>query len=132
LLLRDEGGSALWLPGCLKSSNVGHRARIERRLPGGNMLYLTQDYSDLVTRRVEDLASRVHLLKNRFAQQTVSVQLEHYWELSNLRTLFCEFKWRIEQLDEDDDFQLKRDEEALESNWNQLMRAVDVLLTALA
>jgi hypothetical protein len=53
-------------------------------------------------------------------------------ELSNLRTLFCEFKWRIEQLDEDDDFQLKRDEEALESNWNQLMRAVDVLLTALA
>jgi hypothetical protein len=95
------------------------------------MVYLTKDYSDQVTRRVEDLASQVHLLKERFARQTVSVQLEHYWELANVRTLFSEFKWRIEQLDENDDFELKRDREAFENSWNQLMRAVDVLLGAL-
>jgi hypothetical protein len=39
-----------------------------------------QDYSDHFE-RVEDLASRVHLLKERLAKQNVSVRLEHYWEL---------------------------------------------------
>jgi hypothetical protein len=39
------------------------------------------------------------------AQQRASVKLEHYGELAYLRTRFAEFKWRIEQLEEDDDLQ---------------------------
>lgn len=89
-------------------------------------------YLDSVVGEVEDLASRVHLLKTRFGKQKVSVKLEHYWELANVRSLFVEFKWRIEQLEEDDDLLLKRDQLAIEATWNQLIQAVDSLLTALA
>ena len=94
-------------------------------------MYLKEGYSDRVLQKVEDLASRVHLLKGRLAKQTVSVKLERYWELANVRSLFAEFKWRIEQLDEDDDLQLERDQEAIDATWNDLMHAVDGLLAAL-
>jgi hypothetical protein len=95
------------------------------------MLQLKEDYLDRVSGEVEDLASRVALLKGRFAKQKVSVKLEHYWELAQLRSLFAEFKWRVEQLEEDDDLQLKRDQEVIEATWNDLMHAVDMLLAAL-
>jgi hypothetical protein len=95
------------------------------------MLQLKEDYLDRVSGEVEDLASRVALLKGRFAKQKVSVKLEHYWELAQLRSLFAEFKWRVEQLEEDDDLQLKRDQEVIEATCNDLMHAVDMLLAAL-
>lgn len=94
-------------------------------------MYLKEGYSDRVMQKVEDLASRVHLLKGRLAKQTFSVKLEHYWELANVRSLFTEFKWRVEQLEEDDDLQSQRDQEAIEATWNDLMHAVNVLLAAL-
>ena len=97
----------------------------------GGIMYLKEGYSDRVVQKVEDLASRVHLLKGRLARQKVSVRLERYWELANVRSLFAEFKWRVEQLDEDDDLQLERDQEVIDATWNDLMHAVDVLLAAL-
>jgi hypothetical protein len=48
-----------------------------------------------------------------------------------VRSRFAEFKWRVEQLEEDDDLQLKRDQEVIEATWNDLMNAVDTLLAAL-
>jgi hypothetical protein len=92
---------------------------------------LKEVYLDRVLGEVEDLASRVALLKGRFAKQKVSVKLEHYWELAQLRSLFAEFKWRVQQLEEDDDLQLKRHQEVIEATWNELMHAVDMLLVAL-
>jgi hypothetical protein len=94
-------------------------------------MYLKEGYSDRVLQKVEDLASPVHLLKGRLAKQTVSVKLEHYWELANVRSLFAEFKWRLEQLEQDDDLESQRDEEVIEATWDGLMHAVDVLLAAL-
>ena len=94
-------------------------------------MHLNQGYSDPVLGKVETLATRVHLLKERMAKQSINVKLEHYWELANLRSCFGEFKWRVEQLEEDDDLQLKRDQDVIEASWNELMRAVDILLDAL-
>ena len=100
------------------------------KLVGGKFMQLKEDYLDRVSGEVEDLASRVALLKGRFAKQKVSVKLEHYWELERMRSLFAEFKWRVEQLEEDDDMQLKPDQEAIEATWNDLMHVVDILLAA--
>jgi len=63
-------------------------------------MYFNQDYSDRILREVEDIASRVHLLKERLANQNVSVRLEHYWKLAHVRRSFAEFKWSVEQLEE--------------------------------
>lgn len=86
--------------------------------------------SDILS-KVEDLASQVHLLKDRMAKQKVSVRLEHYWELAYVRSRFAEFKLRVEQLDEDDDVQLTRDQAAIEASWGDLMHAINALLAAL-
>jgi hypothetical protein len=94
-------------------------------------MQLKEDYLDRVLGEVEDLASRVALLKGRLARQNVSVKLEYYWELADVRSRFAEFKWRVEQLEEDDDLQLKRDQGVIEATWNDLMHAVDTLLAAL-
>lgn len=94
-------------------------------------MYTNQKYSDGILRKVEDLASRVHLLKERMAKQKVSVKLEHYWELAYVRSRFAEFKCRVEEFEEDDDLHLKSEQEAIEASWSDLMRAVDVLLAAL-
>jgi hypothetical protein len=94
-------------------------------------MHLNQGYSDPVLGKVETLATRVHLLKERMAKQRINVKLEHYWELEYLRSRFGEFKWRVEQLEEDDELQLKRDQDVIEASWNELMRAVDILLDAL-
>jgi len=94
-------------------------------------MYLTQNYSECILGKVEDLASRVHLLKDCLGKQKVSVKLEHYWELAQVRRTFAEFKWRVEQFENDDDLHFNRDYERIEVTWNELMHAVDALLSAL-
>jgi len=88
-------------------------------------------YLDRVTTEVEDLASRVALLKGRFAKQKVSVKLDHYWELEFVRTRFTEFKRRIEELEYADEPELAPLQENVDAAWRELMLAVDTLMTAL-
>lgn len=94
-------------------------------------MLLKEAYLDQVVGEVEDLAARVAQLKGRFAKQKVSVKLEHYWELEYVRTSFAEFKRRIEDLEDADDAQLAKFQEALEAAWKDLIHAVDTLLAAL-
>ena len=88
-------------------------------------------YLDRVTTEVEDLASRVAVLKGRFAKQKVSVKLDHYWELEFVRTRFTEFKRRIEALEYADEPELAGLQENVDVAWKELMRAVDTLMAAL-
>jgi hypothetical protein len=88
-------------------------------------------YLDRVTTEVEDLASRVAVLKGRFAKQKVSVKLDHYWELEFVRTRFTEFKRRIEALEYADDPELPRLQETVDVAWKELMQAVDTLMAVL-
>ena len=94
-------------------------------------MLLKEAYLDQVVGEVEDLAARVAQLKGRFAKQKVSVKLEHYWELEYVRTSFAEFKRRIEGLEDADDAQLAKFQEAVEAAWKDLIHAVDTLLAAL-
>ena len=86
---------------------------------------------DRVVGEVENLAARVALLKGRFAKQKVSVKLEHYWELEYVRTRFAEFKRRVRDLEDADDLEIDRIQEAVEVAWNDLIHAVETLLAAL-
>jgi hypothetical protein len=88
-------------------------------------------YLDRVTTEVEEVASRVALLKGRFAKQKVSVKLDHYWELDYVRTCFTEFKRRIQQLEDADDPELATIQENVDLAWKDLLQAVDTLMTAL-
>jgi len=88
-------------------------------------------YLDRVTTEVEDLASRVVVLKGRFAKQKVSVKLDHDLELEFVRTLFTEFKRRIEALEYSDEPELPRLQENVDVAWKELMQAVDTLMAAL-
>ena len=88
-------------------------------------------FLDHVTTEVEDLASRVDLLKGRFAKQKVSVKLDHYWELEFVRTRFTEFKRRIEALECAGEPELPRLQENVDVAWKELMQAVDTLMAAL-
>ena len=94
-------------------------------------MLLKEAYLDQVVGEVEDLASREALLKGRFAKQKVSVKLEHYWELEYVRTSFAEFKRRIADLEDADEAQLVKFQEAVETAWKDLIHAVDTLLAAL-
>jgi hypothetical protein len=94
-------------------------------------MLLKEAYLDQVVGEVEDLAARVTQLKGRFAKQKVSVKLEHYWELEYVRTSFAEFKRRIADLEDADDAQLAKFQEAVEAAWKDLIHAVDTLLAAL-
>jgi hypothetical protein len=94
-------------------------------------MYLTQNYSEHILEKVEHLATRVHLLKHRLAKQKVSVQLEHYWELAHVRRTFAEFKWRVEQLEEDGASRCSEESDRVEATWNELMDSVDALLAVL-
>lgn len=89
-------------------------------------------YLDQVTTEVEDLASRVAVLKGRFVKQKVSVKLDHYWELEFVRTRFTEFKRRIEELEFADGPELVRLQENVDVAWKELMQAVDTLVAALS
>jgi hypothetical protein len=94
-------------------------------------MLLKEVYLDQVVGEVEDLAARVAQLKGRFAKQKVSVKLEHYWELEYVRTSFAEFKRRIADLEDADDAQLAKFQEAVEAAWKDLIHDVDTLLAAL-
>jgi len=73
----------------------------------------------------------VAALKGRFAKQKVSVKLDHFWELEFVRTRFTEFKQRIEALEDADEQELPRLQEAVDGAWRELMQAVDALTVAL-
>jgi len=94
-------------------------------------MQLKEAYLDRIVGEVEDLASRVALLKSRFAKQKVSVKLEHYWELEYVRTRFTEFKRRVRELEDADDPELQRLQEGVEVAWKDLIHAVETLLSAL-
>jgi hypothetical protein len=94
-------------------------------------MQLKEAYLERAVGEVEDLSARVGLLKNRFARQKVSVKLEHYWELEYVRTRFAEFKHRIQELEDADDREISRIQEAVEAAWKDLIHAVDTLLAAL-
>jgi hypothetical protein len=98
---------------------------------GEGIMQLKEAYLDRVVGEVEDLASRVALLKGRFAKQKVSIKLEHYWELEYVRTRFAEFKHRVQALEDADDQELQRLQEAVEVAWKDLIHAVETLLAAL-
>ena len=86
---------------------------------------------DRVVREVEELASRVAILKARFARQKVNVKLEHYWELEFLRIRFAEFKHRVMDLEEAEEAQLPKMQEGVEVAWKDLLNAVETLTAAL-
>ncbi len=88
-------------------------------------------YINRVVGEVEDLASRVALLRGRFAQQKVNVKLEHYWELEYVRTRFTEFKRRIQDLEDAQDHELAPFQENVEIAWKDLIHAVDNLLSTM-
>lgn len=94
-------------------------------------MQLKEAYLDRVVGEVEELASRIALLKARFAEQKVSVKLEHYWELEYVRSRFAEFKRRLVELEEADDAHLVKVQEAMDAAWKDLLHAVETLLAAL-
>ncbi len=94
-------------------------------------MQLKEAYLERAVGEVGDLSARVALLKTRFACQKVNVKLEHYWELEYVRTRFAEFKHRIEELEDADDREIARVQEAVEVAWKDLIHAVDTLLVAL-
>jgi hypothetical protein len=87
---------------------------------------------DRVAGEVEDPASRVAILRSRFAKQKVNVRLTHYWELEYLRTRFAEFKHPVQLLEDADDRELQRLQEAVEVAWKDLIHAVEGLRAALS
>ena len=94
-------------------------------------MQLKEAYLDRLLEEVEDLASRIAILKGRFAKQKVNVKLEHYWELEYVRTRFAEFKDRVMALEGAEEAQLPRIEEGVEAAWKDLMGAVETLWAAL-
>jgi hypothetical protein len=94
-------------------------------------MQLKEAYLDRVVGEVEDLAARVAILKGRFAKQKVNIKLEHYWELEYVRTRFAEFKQRVRQLEDAEDEELQRLQEAVETAWKDLIHAMETLLAAL-
>lgn len=94
-------------------------------------MLLRETYLERAVGEVEDLSARVALLKDRFARQRVSVKLEHYWELEYVRTRFAEFKHRLQELEDADELDIPRIQQAVEVAWKDLIHAVDTLLAAL-
>jgi len=94
-------------------------------------MQLKEAYLDRVLGELQELSSRVSALKGRFAKQKVSVKLEHYWELAYVRTRFTEFRRRVEALEDAEDRELERFQEAVEAAWKDLIHAMETLLAAL-
>ena len=94
-------------------------------------MQLKETYLARVVGEVEDLVSRVAILKGRFAKQKVNVKLEHYWELEYVRTRFAEFKRRVMDLEDAEDSQLPKVQEGVEVAWKDLIDAVETLMAAL-
>ena len=89
------------------------------------------EYLDRITTEVDELATRVAVLKGQFAKQKVSVKLDHYWELELVRTRFTEFKRRIEELEEAEGMDITGLQEKVDTAWKDLTVAIDSLLNAL-
>jgi hypothetical protein len=81
--------------------------------------------------KLETLSAKVALLKDCLAKQRCSAKLEHYWELEKIRSSFREFKWRIEQLEGEDDSELGRHRQIIEATWTELVVTIDFLLAVL-
>jgi len=94
-------------------------------------MQLKEGYLDHVLDEVGALASRVALLNARFAKLKVSVKLEHYRELEDIRNRFAEFKRRVEELADADDREAVRMQEVAEATWKDLIHSVDTLLAVL-
>jgi len=94
-------------------------------------MQLKEQYLQQVVTEVEDLSSRVAVIKSRIAKQTVSVKLQYHWELDYVRNRFAEFKRCIEALEDASDVDLDDAHEATELAWKDLQHAVDTLLAAL-
>ena len=94
-------------------------------------MLLKEAYLDRVVGEVEDLASRMALLKGRFAKQKVSVKLEHYWELEHVRSRLTEFKKRVVALEDAELDQLEHYQGEVETSRSELMEAMETLLRAL-
>ena len=94
-------------------------------------MQLKEAYLQRVVTEVEELASRVTLVKARLAKQKVSVKLQYRWELEYVRNRFAEFKRCVEELEEASDQQIEGAQEATELAWKDLQHAVDTLLAAL-
>lgn len=94
-------------------------------------MQLKEAYWGRVVDEVEDLASRVAILKGQFAKQRINVRLEHYWELEFVRTRFAEFKRRVMDLEDAHDSQLAKMQKGVETAWKDLIQALDTLTTAL-
>lgn len=94
-------------------------------------MQLKEAYLQRALTEVEELASRVTLVKARLAKQKVGVKLQHCWELEYVRNRFSEFRRRIEELEEARDEQIEGAQEATELAWKDLQHAVNALLAAL-
>jgi hypothetical protein len=94
-------------------------------------MQIKEAYLERTVGEVEDVAARVALLKNRFARQKANVKLEHYWELEYVRTSFAQFKRAIQALEEAEDTEIDRTQQAVEMAWKDLIHAVDTLVAAL-
>jgi hypothetical protein len=120
--INDFGGSQIRLTNCFPS--------LQARNQGG-IMHTKEYYLDQVVNEVENLSSRVALLKTNFSLQTPTAKLEHYWELEHVRSCFKEFKARVGDLQDADDLHLEDSHDVVEVAWNDLVQAVDVLLGAL-
>ena len=94
-------------------------------------MHTKEHYLDQLVSEVEDLSSRVAVLKANLALQTPAVKLEHYGELEHIRNCFREFKTRVGDLQDADDVQLEFSHDAVEVARNDLVQAVDALLGVL-
>jgi aspartokinase len=94
---------------------------------GGNMVEVDEPPVGQVFGEVQELTVRVESLKTRLSRQNFHVVLEHYWELRSLRSRFAEFKWRVQQLEDDNEVQLKRDQAAIQIVWNDIKHTVESL-----
>jgi hypothetical protein len=79
---------------------------------------------------IQELTARLANLRKCFANQSFNVMLEHYWELQHLRTRTAEFKLRVQQLEQNNEWQLKYDQQAIQVVWDDLKHTVDVLEAA--
>ncbi len=88
-------------------------------------------FLDHVLTEVEDLAARIALLKQDFAQLKVPVSVACGQEMASAQTHFAEFKQRVAQLEDADDNYLDSAEQSVEVAWKELADSVDALREAL-
>jgi tRNA-dihydrouridine synthase len=75
---------------------------------------------------VQELTARLANLKKCFANEHFNAMLEHYWKLQHLRTRTAEFKWRVQQFEQDNEWQSKHDQDTIQV-WDDLKHTLDVL-----